>query len=218
MMFLDCPAYLDQDRAVRCGLPAEVRCRFTMRSTDGPLESVMIRCPAGHSFSGPIEFLTPDSTGNHVPGTTGPGSRAGRDSLQRGHDDPHGDGASALRHFPAGPQRKGSRPNTAPAYYLGHPAALWITAMRPRRRPASTRYPMEATVSGGNPTRDSGVLQHSWLPVIGTGHGGCVPSPDSPIRQRPRQTQHPSQRTRADGAGAGNAALTVPAEKGRRLQ
>ena len=48
MMFLDCPAYLDQDGAVRCGLPAEVRCRFTMRSTDGPIESAMIRCPAGH--------------------------------------------------------------------------------------------------------------------------------------------------------------------------
>ena len=31
----------------RGGLPAEVRCQFTMRSTDGPLESVMIRCPAG---------------------------------------------------------------------------------------------------------------------------------------------------------------------------
>jgi hypothetical protein len=27
MMFLDCPAYLDQEGAVRCGLPAEVRCR-----------------------------------------------------------------------------------------------------------------------------------------------------------------------------------------------
>ena len=49
MMFLNCPAYLDQDGAVRCGLPAEVRCRFTMRSTDGPLESAMIRCPAGHA-------------------------------------------------------------------------------------------------------------------------------------------------------------------------
>ena len=54
MMFLYCPAYLDQDSAVRCGLPAEIRCRFTMRSTDGPLESAMIRCPAGHSFTGPI--------------------------------------------------------------------------------------------------------------------------------------------------------------------
>jgi len=48
MMFLDCPAPLDAEHTVRCGLPAEVRCRFTMRSTDGPLESAMIKCPAGH--------------------------------------------------------------------------------------------------------------------------------------------------------------------------
>jgi len=52
MMFLDCPAYLDHDGALRCGLPAEVRCQFTMRSTDGPVESAMIRCPAGHHFCG----------------------------------------------------------------------------------------------------------------------------------------------------------------------
>jgi hypothetical protein len=58
LMFLDCPAYLDRDGSQRCGLPAEVRCRFMMRSTDGPLESAMIRCPAGHWFNGPIEFLT----------------------------------------------------------------------------------------------------------------------------------------------------------------
>lgn len=60
LMFLDCPAYLDQDRGRRCGLPAEVRCRFIMDSTDGPLESAMIRCPAGHVFNGPIEFLSYD--------------------------------------------------------------------------------------------------------------------------------------------------------------
>jgi hypothetical protein len=31
-----------------------------------------------------------------------------------------------------------SRPNTAPAYYLGHPAHLWITVMGPQttNRPA----------------------------------------------------------------------------------
>lgn len=29
-----------------------------MRSTDGPLESAKIRCPRGHGFNGPIEFLT----------------------------------------------------------------------------------------------------------------------------------------------------------------
>src|SRR5260370_22295542 len=99
MMFLNCPACLDQEGALRCGLPAEVRCRFTMRSTDGPLESAMIRCPAGHCFGGPIEFLTRDSTDNHDPGTAGPDARARRDSLQRGHDGRDGGGAAALLVF-----------------------------------------------------------------------------------------------------------------------
>ena len=161
MMFLDCPAYLDQDGAVRCGLPAEVRCRFTMHSTDGPVESAMIRCPAGHCFTGAIESLTWDGKDKHDPGTAAVASPAGRDSLQHGHDDRRGGGGSAVRHFPAEPERTDRRPNTAPAYYLGHPAALWITVMRPRRRRTASRHPMEAAVSGGNPTRDSGVLQHS---------------------------------------------------------
>jgi len=60
IMFLDCPAYLDEDRGERCGLPAEIGRRFIMNSTDGPLESAVIRCPAGHFFNGPIEFLTYD--------------------------------------------------------------------------------------------------------------------------------------------------------------
>ena len=158
MMFLNCPAYLDHDGAVRCGLPAEVRCRFTMRSTDGPIEGAMIRCPAGHYFSGAIESLTWDPKDKHDPGTAAAASPAGRDSLQHGHD---GRGGFALRDVPAKPGRNARRPNTAPAYYLGHPAALWITAMRPRRRPTASRHPMEAAVSGGHPTRDSGALQHS---------------------------------------------------------
>ena len=58
LMFLDCPAYLDRAGGGRCGLPAEVRSRFTMNSTDGPLDSAMIRCPAGHWFTGAIESLT----------------------------------------------------------------------------------------------------------------------------------------------------------------
>ena len=58
MAFLDCPAYMDKSGAVRCGLPAEVECRYTVRSSDGPLESAKIRCPRGHWFNGPIEFLT----------------------------------------------------------------------------------------------------------------------------------------------------------------
>jgi hypothetical protein len=60
MMFLDCPAHLDDDGAAQCGLPAEVRCSYTMQSTEGPLDSVMIRCPSGHYFNGPVEFLTPE--------------------------------------------------------------------------------------------------------------------------------------------------------------
>ena len=58
LMFLDCPAYLDKDGALRCALPAEVERRYIQGSSDGPVESVMIRCPSGHWFNGPIEFLT----------------------------------------------------------------------------------------------------------------------------------------------------------------
>ena len=57
-MFLDCPAYMNKAGSVRCGLPAQVEGRYLMRSTDGPLESVRIRCPRGHWFNGPVESLT----------------------------------------------------------------------------------------------------------------------------------------------------------------
>jgi hypothetical protein len=57
VMFLDCPAYMDRSGAARCGLPAAVEWRYTMNSTDGPLESAMIRCPRGHFFNGPLESL-----------------------------------------------------------------------------------------------------------------------------------------------------------------
>ena len=55
--YMDCPAYMDEQGHVRCGLPAEVEHRYTMDSTDGPLESARIRCPLGHWFSGPVESL-----------------------------------------------------------------------------------------------------------------------------------------------------------------
>ena len=73
-MFLDCPAYLDGEGLARCGLPAEVKSRFIMNSTDGPLESALIRCPAGHFFNAPIEFL---SLENH------PSAAQGRPALDR---------------------------------------------------------------------------------------------------------------------------------------
>ena len=124
MMFLDCPAYLDQEGAARCGLPAEVRCRFTMRSADGPVESAMIRCPAGHSFSGPVGALSWDSPGEHDLVAARAGSRAGG-------------GLAARRDFPGSPRRHARRPVSAPAYYLGRPAGQWIAIMRPRRRLAT---------------------------------------------------------------------------------
>ena len=56
-MFLDCPAYFDDEGSVRCDLPAAVEYRYTQESTGGQLECVKTRCPRGHLFNGPIEFL-----------------------------------------------------------------------------------------------------------------------------------------------------------------
>jgi hypothetical protein len=56
--FLDCPAYLDEQGAARCGLPASVEYRYTAESTDGPAESAKIRCPRGHCLNSSIESLT----------------------------------------------------------------------------------------------------------------------------------------------------------------
>ena len=137
MMFLDCPAYLDRDGTARCGLPAEVRCRFVMRSTDGPIECAMIRCPVGHGFNGAIESLVWTDTAGREPGATAAPSRAGRTNL---------------------PSTPDGRPNTAPAYYLGRPAALWISAMRPRRRPAAkgtSRSPATQSAAAAQSRRTS---------------------------------------------------------------
>jgi hypothetical protein len=57
-MFLNCPAYMDNHGAARCGLPAEVEYRYILNSTNGPLEGAKIRCARGHFFNGPIECLT----------------------------------------------------------------------------------------------------------------------------------------------------------------
>ena len=173
MMFLDCPAYLDHDGALRCGLPAEVSCRFAMRSTDGPMESAKIRCPAGHHFTGAIQSLTWDGRDHHDPGTAGIGSRTGRDSHQRGDNARHGGGGSALREYAAEPERKVGRPNGAPAYYLGRPAALYITAMRPRRGHTGSCYLMEAAVSGASQPGTRACSSTVDSPITGTSHVGC---------------------------------------------
>ncbi len=95
-----------------------------MRSTDGPVESAMIRCPAGHYCCGAIESLTWAGTDKHDPGSAAVTSRGGRDSVQGSNDGHDGTDGFAVRHSPAEPEPGHRRPNTAPAYYLGHPAAL----------------------------------------------------------------------------------------------
>jgi hypothetical protein len=150
VMFLDCPAYLDQDGAARCGLPAEVRCRFIMRSTDGPLESAMIRCPAGHWFNGAIESLTCERADKDDPVTAAAAPGAGFDTLEGTPDGHDSRGGLAVRSFPAKPCRQVPRPCTAPAYYLGRPAGLWISAMRPRRGLGAANHQMESVTLAGN--------------------------------------------------------------------
>jgi hypothetical protein len=56
--FLDCPAYMDKHGTARCGLPAVVEYRYTIRSVERVLDAVKIRCPRGHWFNGPVEALT----------------------------------------------------------------------------------------------------------------------------------------------------------------
>jgi hypothetical protein len=143
MMFLDCPAYLDGGGTARCGLPAEVRSRFTMRSTDGYLESAMIRCPAGHWFNGPIELLTWDR-GRRQPANAADADGAGSAGLTAGHDGRAGGGGAAIGESAGEPGRAIPRPAGAPAYYLGRPAHQWITATRPRPRRTASVHLMPA--------------------------------------------------------------------------
>lgn len=42
-----------------CGLPAEVRERFVLESTAGPMEHAAIRCVRGHTYRLPVVLLEP---------------------------------------------------------------------------------------------------------------------------------------------------------------
>ena len=147
-MFVDCPAYMDREGSRRCGLPAEVLCLNIMRSTDGPLESAMISCPAGHWFNGPIESLTLDLTTSRELVTQGAACSATRVSCSGGVDRGDGGGRLALARDYLGEREPGiSRPCGAPAYYLGRPARVWITAIGPRRT-RGTLAGAQAVVAG----------------------------------------------------------------------
>ena len=85
---------------------------------------------------------------------SGPASYAdtggpGRDTFQGSHDGRDSGGGSALRDFPGTPERTARRPNTAPAYYLGRPARLWITATRSHRGGCASHHPVRAVTGGG---------------------------------------------------------------------
>ncbi len=44
-----------------CEAPAEVTDRFSLASTDGPVDCVALSCMAGHHFRMPSELLSADS-------------------------------------------------------------------------------------------------------------------------------------------------------------
>ena len=87
------------------------------------------------------------------PGKAAVASRPAPDSVRGSHDGRDGAGGIAVRDFPAGPEPGISRPGTAPAYYLGRPAGLWITVMRPRRRRTTSGHPVQAVTGGGKQAR-----------------------------------------------------------------
>ena len=82
MMFLDCPAYLDQDGAARCGLPAEVSRWFTRGSTDGPLDTAVIRSAASSKPSASAS-LTLKGPARRPPRRSRPAGRAARPAPRR---------------------------------------------------------------------------------------------------------------------------------------
>ena len=178
MMFLDCPDYLDNHGARRCGLPAEVRCRFTMSSTDGPLESVMIRCPSGHWFNGPIASLACPSSHPHGPASSAASSSAARASRTAAPAPLDGHSRPAALDGPARPTWAASRPNGAPAYYLGRPAWLWITALTPRRSRGAS--PAQALAPIGAQERTP---SRYGTPPVGTGIASACAVPASTPRR-----------------------------------
>ena len=53
---------MDLVRCPQCDQPARIVDRFTLGSTDGPLEHVKVVCSAGHWFTPPaaqVEAITP---------------------------------------------------------------------------------------------------------------------------------------------------------------
>jgi len=97
MMFLDCPAYLDEEGALRCGLPAEVRRQFTMRSSDGPLEGRHDQVPVRPLGQRANRIPRTRTRAKHDPGNAEAASSASRDRLKRTHGGPDGGGGHVIQ-------------------------------------------------------------------------------------------------------------------------
>jgi len=102
---------------------------------------------AGHWFDGLIEFLTWESSQKPAPGR-GRNRPSARPDCRPGRHEGRADGGRLAVPHPGGPKREARRPNGAPAYYLGRPAHIYITAMRPHRHAASD-HPEQAVTGGG---------------------------------------------------------------------
>jgi hypothetical protein len=168
MMFLNCPAYLDQDGATRCGLPAEVGRWFTKGSTDGP------RAP-------PVEvdqrLLTPEQRVGRQVGTAqgilgqqpaGPGRHTAR---------PPGIKADNL-----GPDQRTHR-RQAHAHQL-------------RPAPDAAQYPQRLVKPPGPGAlhRPSGTADLA-LPITQSFHHGRGQARRSPCRQRTKEPRETVLRT-----------------------
>ena len=87
-------------------------------------------------------------------------------TLAASHDGADG---STIRDYPAGPDPDFSRHSTAPASYLGRPARLWITVMRPRHERTTSRPPMPTVTRGRTQTPP----EHGGPPADGA-EIGCI--------------------------------------------
>ena len=85
-MFLDCPAWLDNDGTVRCGLPAEVKRRYITRSTDGAPRKHHDQLPCRALVQRPIEYLTQRAATSTRRALPEPLPAPCRDSLADLHD------------------------------------------------------------------------------------------------------------------------------------
>ena len=70
-MFLDCPAWLDNDGTVRCGLPAEVKRRYITRSTDGAPRKHHDQLPCRALVQRAHRIPHPESGDKHPQGLAG---------------------------------------------------------------------------------------------------------------------------------------------------